>query len=162
VDLRQSVARPATLVQHFRLLFAGELGPRAINFYTARKFRERDFEPNRQTRLFSEGTVFRIEEGSAPKRNDGFRRGRNTFQAKAFDLPEVSLAIFTKDIGDRAMFAALDFFIEIDEFPAEFLRQAPADRGFTGTHEANQINASNCHPDPIVAAGCEADTNIVD
>src|SRR5262249_25691182 len=42
-------------------------------------------------------------------------------------------------------FTPLDFVVEIYEFPAEFFCQALADRGLSGTHEADQIDASDCH-----------------
>lgn len=54
-------------------------------------------------------------------------------------------AVFAKDVGDRPAFIALDFLVEINESPAEFLCQAPADSGFASAHEADQINATNCH-----------------
>ena len=50
-----------------------------------------------------------------------------------------------EDIGNRLPLGALDLFIEIDKFPAELRRQAPADCALAGAHETDQINASNCH-----------------
>src|SRR5437879_12961209 len=50
-----------------------------------------------------------------------------------------------KDIGYCAPLATLNFLIEVDEFPAEFLCQAPPNRGFSRPHEANEINALDRH-----------------
>src|SRR5206468_5150874 len=129
----------------FRLFFAGELRPCTVDFHTIADIRERHFEPNRQTCGFRNRAVFRIEKCSTSERYDGmFPRG-NPFQCVAFKLPEMGFAAHAKDIGYSAPLATLNFLIEVDEFPAEFLCQAPPNRGFSRPHEANEINAIDRH-----------------
>ena len=56
----------------------------------------------------------------------------------------MGFAITPEYLRNFAPFPALDFLVKIEERPPQFLRQAPADRSFTGAHESNQVDPL-CH-----------------
>src|SRR5437588_10672426 len=72
VQFRQGVICLPAVMQRFRLLFAGELGTRAVNFYTAGDRRKRDFQPYRQPRTFGNCAILRIEKSTASESDDVF------------------------------------------------------------------------------------------
>ena len=99
-------------------------------------------QPDDQVSRPHGGTVGRIEHSAATGANDGVLQGADVCHHTSLECAEVRFALVLKDLGDPPFFLPFDFAIGINEAPAQFPRQQPADGGLARARKADEYYAS--------------------
>ncbi|HEU5401288.1 MAG TPA: hypothetical protein VFU86_08025 [Terriglobales bacterium] len=98
------------------------------------------------TGSFEQGTVCRLNEGSATERDDRWiaivESVKQLCERFGFKLTEPGFPGFTKDVGHGAPAPCFDLAVEIDETPPQALGQRNAYGGFAGAHETNEEHST--------------------
>src|SRR5262249_24012171 len=86
-----------------------------------------------------------IGEGPAAGRDDDVARCQLLHQNRTLDGAEIGFAVARKNVGDRQVLARLDQLVDVDGAPFQTAGQRPADGGFAGAHEPDQIDLVRLH-----------------
>ena len=116
-----------------------EHGPRPVHSYTSDNGGEGYFQPDREAGRLTEFAAGGIHECSPAQGDYRVVAAGRLAQIGALELAEMRLSGFSKDPLDRLLLASFDLFIEIDKCPAQPFGQEPADGGFAGSHESDEI-----------------------
>jgi len=90
-----------------------------------------------------DGTVQRVRRKAAPRGHDRAGcRGADIVQGLALHEPEGTLPGTGEDVPHRGSGACTDVLVEVDEGPAEPVRERPAHGGLPGAHEPGEEDHS--------------------
>ncbi len=107
--------------------------------------RQRTIEPHGNAVIGDKVEILLGQERAAAERHNARTAGLHgtdaTVQSFGFDAAELGLAQIVEDGNDGGALFALNLFIEIQELPAELIREDASDRGFPASHEPHQVNA---------------------
>lgn len=98
-------------------------------------------QPDDQVSRPHGGTVGRVEHSAAAGTDDGVLLGADVTHHTSLEFAEVRFALVLKDLGDSPLFLPFDFVIGINEAPAQFPRQQPANGGLARARKADEYYA---------------------
>jgi hypothetical protein len=93
--------------------------------------------------LFEEKAVGQLVKCAAAEGEDGGGAGQSVGEGGGLELAEAGLAVLGEDVGDGEGCARLDVGVEVEEVPAEPVREQAADGGLTRAHEAGKDDAAD-------------------
>jgi hypothetical protein len=95
-------------------------------------------EPNDESALVQQGTVFGAWHDPAAGRDNCRRAIERTTQRRSLHIAEARLALLGKNLGDLAAGRAHNQHVRVEQRPVEPLGQQPPDRRLAATAQADQ------------------------
>src|ERR1700681_4706351 len=112
--------------------------------HALRDHRKRTIEPYRDAVVLEQLVVAALGEGASAQRHhhrpSALNEADPLLDCGSLNAAELLLAARVEDLSNGGALLCFDVLVNIDERPAERVRQSPANGRFSGGHKANQVD----------------------
>src|SRR5688572_10135339 len=143
--MRQAVSREALIIKLFHGQPIRSQGPPAVGGYPAQHGGKRRIQPDHGAVAEHQLAIAGVLEGAAARRHNNAALGQQLNQRLAFASPEIRFALLAENGGNVAPFRTLDARVDVLDLPVQPAAECPGRRGFTGPHEADEVDLVGSH-----------------